>query len=294
MKKIFLPAVLATILFSSCEKNVHFDLNSADPLLVVDASIENNKPPLVVLSTSLDYFSEITPELLSKSFVHDAAVFISNGNHTQQLKEYTVSSGSNNIYYYSIDSANLGNAFLGVLETDYDLRIEVNNQVYTAKTSIPALAKKMDSLWWKPAPANPDTNKAVVMARVTDPPGYGNYIRYFTSVDNGPFFPGLNSVFDDQVVDGTSYTITLEKGVNRNENIDLNDYSFFEKGDTVVVKFCNIDRATFDFWRTMEYNYQSIGNPFSSPTRVLGNISNNALGYFGGYAAQYISVIIPE
>ena len=44
----------------------------------------------------------------------------------------------------------------------------------------------------------------------------------------------------------------------------------------------------------MEYSYQSIGNPFSSPTKVLGNISNNALGYFGGYAAQYDTIIIPK
>ena len=59
------------------------------------------------------------------------------------------------------------------------------------------------------------------------------------------------------------------------------------RGDSVTVKLANIDKATYDFWRTMEYNYQSIGNPFSSPTVVMSNISNDALGYFGGYAAQY-------
>ena len=62
----------------------------------------------------------------------------------------------------------------------------------------------------------------------------------------------------------------------------------------LTAKLANIDKATFDFWRTMEYNYQSIGNPFSSPTVVLSNVSNNALGYFGGYAAQYKSVKIPK
>ncbi len=279
-------------LFSSCEKAVHFNLHQADSQLVVDASIESNKPPLVVLSKSLDYFSKITPELLSQSFVHNAYVTVSNGSDTMLLKEYAVDTGGNSIYYYSIDP-NDPHSFLGSFGTAYDLHIEVNGQVYTAHTSIPALTKKIDSLWWKPAPANPDTNKTVLMARITDPPGFGNYIRYFTSVNNGPFFPGLNSVFDDQVVDGTTYSITVERGVNRNEDIDYDNYSFFERGDTVFVKFCNIDKATFDFWRTMEYNYQSIGNPFSSPTKVLGNISNNALGYFGGYAAQYVSLIIP-
>jgi hypothetical protein len=59
------------------------------------------------------------------------------------------------------------------------------------------------------------------------------------------------------------------------------------------VKFTNIDKATFDFWRTMEYSYSSIGNPFASPTTVQGNIKG-ALGYFGGYAAQYKRLIIPR
>jgi hypothetical protein len=43
----------------------------------------------------------------------------------------------------------------------------------------------------------------------------------------------------------------------------------------------------------MEFSYQSIGNPFSSPTKVLGNVKG-ALGYFGGYAVQYKSLVIPK
>jgi Domain of unknown function (DUF4249) len=132
------------------------------------------------------------------------------------------------------------------------------------------------------------------MARVTDPPGFGNYIRYFTSVNSGNYNPGLNSVFDDQIVDGTTYDIEVEQGIDRNVDFDFDTYSFFRRGDSVSLKFTNIDKATFDFWRTMEYNYGSIGSPFSSPTKVQSNISNGALGYFGGYAVQYKSMVIPK
>jgi len=291
----YLCAAFLLFLFSSCEKSIDIKLDETKSQLVVEGTIENDKAPVVILSSSLDYFSEISAEILSNSYVHNAGVFVSDGNLTQQLKEYSVPAGTSGymLYYYTIDSS-ASNTFAGAFNTTYNLRIEVNNQVYTAQTSIPALAKKVDSIWWKKAPDNPDTNKIVVEARVSDPPGYGNYIRYFTSVNNGPFFPGLNSVFDDQIVDGTTYNVDVDKGVNRNDKIDINDYPFFAKGDTVVVKFSNIDKATFDFWRTMEYNYQSIGNPFSTPTKVTTNISNNALGYFGGYATQYISLTIPK
>jgi hypothetical protein len=71
-------------------------------------------------------------------------------------------------------------------------------------------------------------------------------------------------------------------------------YSLFNKGDTVQLKLCTIDKATFDFWRTTEFNFASVGNPFSSPTRVLSNLSNGALGYFGGYAVQYRRLLIPR
>jgi hypothetical protein len=101
-------------------------------------------------------------------------------------------------------------------------------------------------------------------------------------------------VFDDQVVDGTTYTTAVDRGIDRNEKIELEDYAFFNRGDTVTLKISNIDKSTFDFWRTMEFSYSSIGNPFSTPTKVLGNVSGGALGYFGGYAVQSKTLVIPR
>jgi hypothetical protein len=106
--------------------------------------------------------------------------------------------------------------------------------------------------------------------------------------------PGLNSVFDDLLINGITYDVTVDRGVDRNTDLNFDEYGFFRKGDTVTLKFCNIDKATFDFWRTTEFSYQSIGNPFSSPTKILGNISNGALGYFGGYATRFKSLVIPR
>lgn len=264
MKKIIFCLLLMALI--SCEKSVTFKLDESAPRLVVDASIENGQPPIVVLSSSLNYFSEITPQLLFSSFIHGADITISNGIKTQKLKEYSYKASANiDISFYSIDSANLAAAFPGELNKAYSMLIKVGDKEYHANTTIPALAKKLDSLWWKPSPGNPDTTKVIMMTRVSDPPGLGNYIRYYTSTKNGPFLPGLNSVFDDQIIDGSTYDIEVEHGIDRNEKIDFENYSFFTRGDTVSVKFCNIDKATFDFWRTMEYSYSSIGNPFSSP-----------------------------
>ncbi len=293
MKHWIFIAALA-FFFSSCEKGITFNLDATKPSMVVEATIENGQPPVVILSSSFDYFSKISPEILANSFVHDAVIRISNGTLTHQLKEYSFNTSANiKIYYYSIDSSNLATAFTGAFNTSYSMDIAVNGKNFQAVTTIPLLAKKLDSIWWKPAPNNPDTSLVVLVAKATDPPGLGNYIRYFTKTNSDNFYPGLNSVFDDNIVDGKTYSLDVERGVNRNEKLDLENYSFFHRGDTITVKFCNIDKATYDFWRTMEYSYGSIGNPFASPTKVLGNVPG-ALGYFGGYAVQYKSLIVPK
>ncbi|MEP6597575.1 MAG: DUF4249 family protein, partial [Ginsengibacter sp.] len=168
-----------------------------------------------------------------------------------------------------------------------------NGKEYNASTTIPALAKKIDSLWWKPAPFTTDTTRVVVTVRATDPPGLGNYIRYYTKQNSGPFFPGIQSVFDDQLIDGTTYDLRLDPGIDRNEPVPF-DENFFHHGDTVTLKLSNIDRATYQFWLTMEFAYQSIGNPFASPNKVLGNIDNGALGAFTGYSSSFKTIIIPQ
>ncbi len=192
MLRISLFVLMGLFVFSSCEKAIHFDLDKVDNQLVVEATIENDQYPIVFLSKSLDYFSQIDATILSQSFVHNANVSISTNTQTEQLKEYAVlaSAAGDSIYYYSTDTSFSASAFKGSLNTGYGLRIETGSAVYTSQTSIPSIAKKIDSLWWIPAPfpEDADSGRVILMSRVTDPPGLGNYIRYFTQVNYQPFF----------------------------------------------------------------------------------------------------------
>jgi hypothetical protein len=295
MKLKFWCLIGWAVLLTACEKAVDLKLNEVSPKLVVEATIENDQPPQVILTKSFQYFSAINLTDLSNSFVRGAEVEISNGRTTHRLKEYQLQPFPGVfLYYYGIDSTQLATAFLGALNTNYTLTIRSGGSVYTAQTRIPSITRRIDSLYWKPSPPLlNDTSKVALMFRGTDTPGLGDYIRYFTKQNRDPFYPGLNSVFDDQFIDGSSFDVQIERGVPRNGNLG-EGYSYFNRGDTVVFKLCNIDKACFDFWRTMEFSYASVGNPFSSPTRVISNIQGNALGYFGGYAAQYRQLIIPR
>ncbi len=289
---------LFVIISIGCERNISVNLDQTDPKLVVDASIENNGLPLLVLSRSLNYFNSFSTELISNSFEHDAIVSITDGSDTAALIEFSYTNDSGyTFYYYTCDITNPRNVIYGKFGKSYSIFITtVAGANYMASTTIPELTKTCDSLWWKESPDTNDTGKVVLYGLFNDPPGLRNYVRYFTGTNGEPFFPGYTSAFDDLVVDGTTYTFQIPKGYNRNDSLDLNndDFGFFDHGDTVIFKFCNIDLAAYDFWRTWEYAYQSNGNPFSSPIKVLGNISNGALGAFTGYAAQYRRIIIPE
>ncbi len=291
-------ALFATLLLTitGCEKDINLPLKTVSDQVVVDASIENGQAPVVFLSTSFGYFSKISAPVLANSFIHGAKIMLRSGTDSALLKEYAYPVGTYQVYVYSLDTAAGARKIVGKLNTSYTLSIETAGKKYTSQTNIPAILKRADSLWAKPAPNNKDSLKRVLFARVYDPPGLGNYIRYFTSVNDSAFLPGLNSVYDDDVVDGTTYDIQVFKGVFRStESVANNDeYGYFKKGDTVTVKLCNIDRATYDFWRTLEYVQQSIGNPFSQPGVVLSNIKGGALGYFGGYAAQYKRIVITQ
>lgn len=288
----YLIIALLCLSVGSCEKDITIQLDPSVSRLVVDATIENGRPPMVFLSKSLDYFSKIDPAVLSSSFVRNAKVRISDGSTEVLLKEDSIkNTAGNKIFFYTTSGPSL--SFLGKLKSSYSIVIEAEGKVYNASTSIPETTRKIDSLWWEKVPLAKDSNRVKVVIRATDRPGLGDYIRFFTKVGQQPFLPGFNSVFDDQVIDGQQYTIPVDKGFDKNTQFS-DSTSYFKRGDTVMIKVCNIDKQTYDFWRTSEFNFQSVGNPFSSPIRILSNISNDALGYFGGYGCQYRTIIIPR
>ena len=125
--KLVAALFCVTCLFS-CEKNIDFKLKVVPDVLVVDASIESNQPPIVVLSKSFDYFSKITPQSLDTLFVHNADVFISNGIQTQKLREYSIDSTGFHTYFYSIDTSNIPASFAGQFNTTYNLKVVVGEK----------------------------------------------------------------------------------------------------------------------------------------------------------------------
>jgi hypothetical protein len=285
--------ILGMLFLVACEKDIQIEPNQNQAKMVVDAEIENGQAPIVVLSSSLNYFSTIDTSTLFASFIKGAKVQINNGTKTVtlQVNELRFPQGGRYVFY----TTPLNDPMLGEIGKTYQLSIEYQGQQYQSTTTIPLITKTIDSLWSKRVANRPNTDSfRVLMARIIDPPGLGNYIRYFTKVNKQPFFPGFNSAFDDAIIDGKTYNIDIDKGVDKNQPFERENYGFFKIGDTVTVKLANIDKASYTFWRTWEFAFRSIGNPFSSPGVVIGNINNGALGAFCGYGSQYKTYICKD
>lgn len=281
--------------FISCEKEVDIKLDTGEQRLVVEGGIENDLPPIVLLTKSVGYFQSIDLETLQNTSVHGAEVYVSDGAKTARLKEFSVDTGNNGFkfYYYSLIDFNnpvfppLDSLITGELGKSYTLTVIVEGKTYTATTKIPE-PTPLDSVKTR-IPGRPGTTEEARALDIyfTDPDTPGNYVRYYTSRNNEPLYPGLNSVFNDEIINGKYFNTELPLGEPRSTTKPFDSLGVCYPGDSIVFKWAAIEKDVYDFWNTYEYALGTLGSPFATPIQVKSNMSNGALGVWAGYGAIY-------
>lgn len=284
-----------TVLLLSCEKVVHISLASTPPQVVVDGAIETNIPPYVILTSTIGFFSNIDLSTLQNSFLHGAEISVSCGAKSVNLVEYSFDTGNNNKFYiYTVDTTNLSNIMLGQVDSFYTLTIKYGGQTYTSVTKIPN-PKGIDTMWFAtPTYQDSKTPKGALQLFVnyTDPDTPGNCVRYFTQLNGGPYYP--SQIFSDEVVNGkTVKDIGLFAGYAQTIDANGDSLSYFYAGDTVTLKWCEIDQGVYNFWNTAGYAASAIGNPFASPINLQSNMTNGALGVWAGYGSTFKTAVVP-
>ncbi len=295
MKNIFYLLaflLITTFTFLSCEKDITLDLPDAEEKIVVEGWIENEQPPMVILSKNSSYFAVINETTINQMFNIDATV---------KVKE--IETGVEEILTKTLNPLFIppvlykGSTLTGKINHHYLLTIEQDGIILTATTFIPDIIN-IDSTYFMTEP--PQDTLGPVWIMFQDPPQEGNYYRIFTkriSQDNR-FIPVWGSIYDDMLFNGEYINYSFYRGTDRYapspEDFSAADF-YFTFGDTIVTKFCVLDKAHYDFWRSYENAIYSDGNPFASPATIFSNI-NGGLGIWGGYAAVYdttIAVNIP-
>jgi hypothetical protein len=308
MRPILCSFILC-FLFFSCTKEVEIQIPDSNPQLVVEGHIEPGQPPIVFLSKSVAYFDPVDLNAFQNNFVTDATVIVSAGGMADTLDLICTDNIPANLRplvasQLGIDPAVLAELnicgyttfnplFFGQEGQTYQLRIIRGAEEFESITNIPRHLD-LDSTWF--SLYGDEEERGFINARMTEPKGFGNAYRWFAKREgkDAGFIAPIGSAFEDKFIDGQSFEFFAARGSvpNSTAEDDLNeDRGFFKIGDTVIVKFCTTDAASFQFYRAFETEVGNMGNPFASPTQIRGNISNGAFGIWGGYGISFDTVI---
>lgn len=307
LRKTGIIALLALLLVS-CEKDIDIDVPAVEPQIVVEGTIENGGPPIVLVSKTRGFFEATSPEDIANSYSNEAAVFVNDQELTsicvEDIPPELLSQFSELVGIAAEDLDDLpicgyvGFDIEGAFDTSYELRIELDNQVLTATTKIPNPVVPDSSYFrlWANSP-----RYGYVFSRFTDPDTLNNAYRVFTkrigpNVNDNPtddvYYAPFGSTFLDEFFNGTSLEVGFQRGqpFNSSRAVDTGEEEgFFELGDRFVFKFCSISEPSYQFFRTFEQQLGTNGSPFSAPNNVITNI-DGGLGVWAGYACVYDTI----
>jgi hypothetical protein len=308
LNKCFFGLVLLTAVLCGCTEEFIPDTQLEDQQYVVEGFIEAGEdamPTYVLLTRSIPFLSTIDLNTFNSIFVNDALVTVFDGTDTVQLEEFCLNELPPEIREsaalalgFDPDSITLNICayvdFLGLLDRReggvYDLRIEVDNEVITARTTIPEYVP-LFNLRWDDPPGEPSDTIARLWVTIDDPDNEANFYRYFTEQNNEGLIAPFSSVVNDQFFDGKEFEFPLTKAEPRDGNFEANTFGWYFRGDSIRIKWMTLDEAHFEFWNTLEFSRNRAG-PFSSYNRVTSNV-DGALGIWGGYAVRYYEDLVP-
>jgi hypothetical protein len=289
------------VLLIACTKDIEVvPTSGVEAKIVVEGSIENGEFAVVKLSRSSGYFDPIPSlkdtvgilnYLLNDLVVKDAIVVVSDGvifdtlvptlNFVSFLKKYKLP------YVY------FGKKIKGEPGKSYSLAIVADGKKMNSVCKIPELIT-LDTLYWKPQISNP--NFGFPWTRFKDPDTLGNGYRMYCrrGGTDDEYTAALGGEFDDYFINGTRFDFPFNRGPEISDDTlqkSERDMIFgkYKKGQLMDVKFCTIDKGTFDFWRTFSIGQQSGGSPFAAPINMKSNIKGDGIGIWGGYGATFIS-----
>jgi hypothetical protein len=251
--------LLLPFLFLSCEKVIDVDLQTAEPRIVIDASIKwikgtsgNNQK--IKLTTTTDYYNSQIPT------VSGAVVFIT--NKANKTFSFIEKPGTGD--YFCTD-------FSPELNGEYILTVAHNGATYTATETLKAVPT-IDEIEQKDNGGF--TGKDIEIK------------AYFT--DNGNTDDFYLSRFKTSFSNYPTYEVDQDKYFQGNQIFTLFTSKDLKKGQNIAISLAGISQRYYNYINVLlSIAGSNGGSPFQSPpATVRGNLinkineSNYALGYF--------------
>jgi len=270
MKNIFFVFIFA-IFLTSCTEVIEIDLNSSNPVLVVEAKITNEAGPYTVkLSKSVNY-----DDPNSFPAATGATVIISDdAGNRDTLTE--VSSGVYNTQKIQGVEGRTYNLFIKDGEKEYNAISKMENMV------------TLDSIYAFPfgggGPGGPPSGDSslLIFNIFQDPAAIKNYYRIQQYVKK------------PNETDYTRQTgIVALDDLNTNGNLILIPYfgqSNVSKNDSVIMELQTLNKAAYDYLNTLDDISGGGFGGSGTPANPTSNISGGAMGYFSAHTISRLKI----
>jgi len=264
---IYLAGMLfALFAFSSCEKVIEVELNESNEVLVIEATITNSKLPFKVLvSKTTPYFGTTKINPVSRAIVSARAengkprYFIEKSPGVYEMEKIVALPG----YWYIIDVQYEG--------VTYSARSFMNEAVQITEIGI----SYFDGFGIFDSGYKINTY-------IKDPQKIENYYRLKYFVNGEPANEkGEIALYSDQLFDGKAIGLSQRSIV-------------FKETDTLTIELQSIDKATYDYFSTLENITWSDIQQTATPANPISNFNKGALGYFSAYTFVRKTVIIKD
>ncbi|TNJ43132.1 DUF4249 domain-containing protein [Tamlana fucoidanivorans] len=271
MKKLFYIGILIAMALTSCQDVIDVDLQTAEPRLVIDASLSwkkgtNGSSQSIRLTLTAPYFADNVPPATG------ATVSVTDSNNTSFN---FLEQGESGVY----TNAN----FIPVIDETYTLNINYKNETYTAtETLVPVVPidfveQKNDGGF--------SGEDIEIKVYYTDPADIENfYLFEFLVVERNTL---SLEVYDDEFTDG-------------NQIFAFYTDEDLKAGDELIIKNSGISERTYNFLNILlQQTDDNSGDPFETqPATVRGNCINTSnpknypLGYFRVTETDEITYIV--
>ncbi|MDR2980187.1 MAG: DUF4249 domain-containing protein [Bacteroidales bacterium] len=314
MGKTFLLFIPLFLFFVSCQTEIDITLPDYHDKLVVEGTIETGKPAMVILSTSMPYFSEYDlgfseedialyiamlltnpdtlPILLADKYITNAKVTVTSSKGESEVLKFGFTLDAPLFFAY------IGENLIGEENTEYTLHIDWDNKEYSAKTTIPHTFSP-DSIWFHGINDTIATLRMLLNDNVATNDNYQFKVKLESEkVTDRLWAYTMPIVFDDKTFNGLEFNYELLRAIPSTlfagslSDEDRSEYyrHYYKLGDKVTISAGLIDHTSYRFWSTAMAEIAFGQNPFMSPAPIEGNITcstgEKVLGAWCGYATS--------
>ena len=316
---------IISLLLISCQEEITLDLPNSQDKIVVEGSIENGFPPIVILTKNQGYFDEFNPDEFYINNVDSIKIwYIDEGGVTinrnlELFTDFVSPITGDPIPLYTVadlDTSNANNYDFSEVGRTYYLEIKWNNQIITSSTTIPEVTP-LDCLWVEKSENSEEEYEYDIRALYSDPADQDNFILLKSKrIQHFEYKDSLECLTKDRpdnslklidagsdiLINGQSFETYFPRPKDSGNPFPDGNYNAYHteiceedtlefKEDIVLIKYCQIDEPSLKFWRGLVRQVGTNGNPFAEPLNLVSNVTNG-LGIFTGYGSAYYMVPI--